>query len=158
MSGSAPIHVRRLMPADVDLMQAMSRMFGEAFNEVETYTAKPPSAGYFDRLLGNREFVALAVVEAGEVIGGLVAYELVKFERERSEFYIYDIAVREGSRRRGVATALIEEMRRVAAANAADVIFVQADRGDEPAIALYSKLGRREDVLHFDIPAARLHT
>jgi aminoglycoside 3-N-acetyltransferase I len=34
------------------------------------------------------------------------------------------------------------------------VIFVQADTGseDEAAIALYTKLGRREDVLHFDIP------
>jgi hypothetical protein len=31
------------------------------------------------------------------------------------------------------------------------VIFVQADRGDDAAIALYSKLGAREDVLHFDI-------
>jgi aminoglycoside 3-N-acetyltransferase I len=28
---------------------------------------------------------------------------------------------------------------------------VQADRGDEAAIALYTKLGIREDVLHFDI-------
>jgi aminoglycoside 3-N-acetyltransferase I len=28
---------------------------------------------------------------------------------------------------------------------------VQADYGDDPAIALYTKLGRREDVLHFDI-------
>ena len=150
----AAFHVRRLTRADVDLMQAMSRMFGEAFNEVGTYTARPPSGGYFDRLLGNKEFVALAAMQAGEVIGALVAYELVKFEQERSEFYIYDLAVRGDSRRRGVATALIEEMRRIAAANAADVIFVQADRGDEAAIALYSKLGRREDVLHFDIPAA----
>ena len=33
------------------------------------------------------------------------------------------------------------------------VIFVQADHGDDAAIALYSKLGRREDVLHFDIDA-----
>jgi aminoglycoside 3-N-acetyltransferase I len=32
------------------------------------------------------------------------------------------------------------------------VVFVQADRGDDPAIALYTKLGTREDVLHFDIP------
>jgi aminoglycoside 3-N-acetyltransferase I len=34
------------------------------------------------------------------------------------------------------------------------VIFVQADTGveDEAAIALYTKLGSREDVLHFDIP------
>ncbi len=33
------------------------------------------------------------------------------------------------------------------------MIFVQADTGveDAPAIALYTKLGRREDVLHFDI-------
>jgi aminoglycoside 3-N-acetyltransferase I len=30
-------------------------------------------------------------------------------------------------------------------------VFVQADYGDEPAIALYEKLGVREEVLHFDI-------
>jgi aminoglycoside 3-N-acetyltransferase I len=32
------------------------------------------------------------------------------------------------------------------------VIFVQADPGDAPAIALYESLGTREDVHHFDIP------
>lgn len=31
------------------------------------------------------------------------------------------------------------------------VIYVQADLVDEPAVALYTKLGVREDVLHFDI-------
>jgi aminoglycoside 3-N-acetyltransferase I len=31
------------------------------------------------------------------------------------------------------------------------VIFVQADHGDDPAIALYERLGVREEVLHFDI-------
>jgi hypothetical protein len=39
----------------------------------------------------------------------------------------------------------------LAAARGIYVIFVQADHGDEPAIALYTKLGVREDVLHFDI-------
>jgi len=33
----------------------------------------------------------------------------------------------------------------------ADVIFVQADYGDDAAVALYTKLGAREDVMHFDI-------
>lgn len=154
MSEAPPFHIRRLTRADVDLLLAMSRMFGAAFDDVQTYTARPPSGGYFDRLLGNKEFVALAAMQAGEVIGGLVAYELVKFEQERSEFYIYDLAVSENSRRRGVATALIQELQRIAAANAAQVIFIQADRGDEAAIALYSKLGQGEEVLHFDIPAA----
>jgi hypothetical protein len=32
--------------------------------------------------------------------------------------------------------------------------FVQADRSDDAAIALYSGLGQREDVLHFDLPVA----
>ena len=35
------------------------------------------------------------------------------------------------------------------------VIYVQADYGDDPAIALYEKLGVREEVLHFDIPVTR---
>ena len=33
----------------------------------------------------------------------------------------------------------------------AQVIFVQPDYGDDAAIALYEKLGVREDVMHFDI-------
>jgi aminoglycoside 3-N-acetyltransferase I len=154
MNQTLAFHIRRLVAADGELLQAMSRVFFTETATTEIYTARPPRGAYFDRLLGNPEFVALAAREEVELIGGLVAYELVKFEQERSEFYIYDLAVREESRCRGVATALIEEMRRIAAANAAEVVFVQADHGDDAAIALYSKLGRREEVLHFDIPAA----
>ena len=57
-------------------------------------------------------------------------------------------------RRQGIATALIEELKHIAAARGAYVIFVQADLGDDAAIALYEKLGAREDVLHFDIAVA----
>jgi len=35
--------------------------------------------------------------------------------------------------------------------SAPKVVYVQADYGDDPTIALYEKLGVREDVLHFDI-------
>jgi aminoglycoside 3-N-acetyltransferase I len=154
---ASDFHVRRLTRADIPVMLEMSRMFAAAFDEPDTY-ARPPRAAYFDRLLANDTFVALAGTIAGEVVGGLIAYELVKYERERSEFYIYDLAVREDSRRRGIATALIEEVRRIAAANSGQVVFVQADHGDEAAIALYTKLGRREDVIHFDIPASGADT
>jgi aminoglycoside 3-N-acetyltransferase I len=50
-----------------------------------------------------------------------------------------------------VATAMIEELKKVAIARDIYVIYVQADYGDEAAIVLYTKLGVREDVLHFDI-------
>jgi aminoglycoside 3-N-acetyltransferase I len=56
-----------------------------------------------------------------------------------------------GHRRRGIATALIGHLREIARLRGASVVYVQADYGDEPAIALYGKLGVREDVLHFDI-------
>jgi aminoglycoside 3-N-acetyltransferase I len=102
-------------------------------------------------LLGDRGFIALAAVEGGAVIGALAAYVLCKFERERSEAYIYDLAVSENYRRRGVATALIAALMPIAKARGAYLLFVQADYGDDPAIALYTKLGVREDVMHFDI-------
>ena len=147
--------VQRLGPADVAAMRALIGVFGEAFGELDTYRADPPSDSYVERLLADPKFVALAALEDGAVIGGLAAYELVKFEMERSEFYIYDLAVGDDRRRRRVATALIDDLRRIAAEAGAEVVFVQADYGDDPAIALYSKLGRREDVMHFDIPAAQ---
>ena len=90
-------------------------------------------------------------MKSGEVVGGIAAYELHKFEQERSEIYIYDLAVAAAHRREGIATALILELKKIAAARGAYVVFVQADPGDVPAIALYTKLGTREDVLHFDI-------
>ena len=132
-------------------MYAMLTMFGEAFGEVETYGAARPGDDYLARLLGSDRFIALSAIQDGSVVGGLAAYVLDKSEQERSEIYIYDLAVAEPFRRTGIATALIEALRPIAAGRGAYVIFVQADPQDAPAVALYSKLGRREDVLHFDI-------
>ena len=143
--------IHQLAPDDVALMEALLGTFGEAFDEVETYGAKRPRMAYLRQLLGSDYFIALAALEEGEVVGGIAAYELKKFEQERSEIYIYDLAVAAAHRRKGIATALIQELKNIASARGTYVIFVQADIGDGPAIALYTKLGTREDVLHFDI-------
>lgn len=146
-----PLIVRQLTPDDIALMEDLLTTFGDAFNEVDTYTRNRPSAGYLRRLLGSDYFIALTALKCGEVVGGIAAYELRKFEQERSEVYIYDLAVAAPHRREGIATALIEELKRIAVSRGAYVIFVQADIEDEAAVALYTKLGSREDVLHFDI-------
>ena len=151
VSGPVDLTIRHLTPDDVQDMNALLTVFGEAFDDVGTYTGNRPSAAYLQRLLDSDSFIALAACRRGQVVGGLAAYELRKFEQERSEIYIYDLAVAAADRRQGIATALILELRRIAAARGAYVIFVQADLGDDPAITLYTKLGRREDVLHFDI-------
>lgn len=147
------VDIRLLTQNDVALMEALMTAFGDAFNDVSTYTGSRPSADYVRRLLGSDSFIVLAVLKSNEIVGGIAAYELKKFEPERSEIYIYDLAVASAHRREGIATALIERLKEIAAARGAYVIFVQADTGieDGPAIALYAKLGAREDVLHFDI-------
>jgi aminoglycoside 3-N-acetyltransferase I len=137
---------------DVQVLRRLNRLFEEAFEDPGNYGSEPPSDAYATELLAKEHVVALAALKDGEVVGGLVAYELDKFEQARRELYIYDLAVAEAHRRQGVATALIRRLQATAAARGCWVIYVQADYGDEPAIALYQSLGVRQDVMHFDIP------
>jgi aminoglycoside 3-N-acetyltransferase I len=143
--------IHQLTTNDIDLMRSLLLAFGKAFDEIDTYGSNQPSDEYLRQLLGGNSFVAIAAIEHNEVVGGIAAYELKKFEQQRSKIYIYDLAVAATHRRRGIATALIRKLQTIAAARGAYVIYVQADIIDEPAIALYTKLGMRKDVLHFDI-------
>jgi aminoglycoside 3-N-acetyltransferase I len=152
MRDTLNFRVRPLSREDVASMRGMLAMFGEAFEARETYTNAQPDDSYLRGLLSSKAFIAIAAISGQSVVGGLVAYVLPKFEQARKEIYIYDLAVSSACRRQGIATAMIERLKTVALAEGAHVIYVQADHGDDPAIALYTKLGVREDVLHFDIP------
>lgn len=142
---------KQLTSSDIAEFKALLRVFGEAFEDAATYGGEVPSESYLRALLDKPHFIALVALHGGEVIGGLAAYVLEKFERERSEVYIYDLAVAAPHRRRGVAKQLITLLKPIAEQKRAYVIFVQADAGDEPAIRLYESVGAREDVHHFDI-------
>ncbi len=146
---------RVLGPGDLAHMHALLSLFGRAFADPDTYESARPDTGYLTELLASPGFVAVAALHDGRVVGGLAAYVLPKFEQARRELYVYDLAVDEPFRRRGVATGLLGAVRAVAADRGAWVVYVQADRGDAPAVALYSKFGAAEDVLHFDFPPLR---
>jgi ribosomal protein S18 acetylase RimI-like enzyme len=142
---------RALNASDVLEFRAMLALFGAAFDDRETYLSAQPDDDYLRRLLASDTFIAVAAFDGTTLIGGIAAYVLTKFEQARSEIYIFDLAVHEQHRRKGVATSLIMQLKRIAAERGAFVIYVQADYGDDAAIALYTKLGTREDVMHFDI-------
>ncbi|MDA0690221.1 MAG: AAC(3)-I family aminoglycoside N-acetyltransferase [Proteobacteria bacterium] len=144
--------IKQLTTNDLALMHGLLDCFGEAFDEVDTYGANRPNADYLQDLLCSDTFIALVALKDDAVVGGLAAYELKKFEQQRSELYIYDLAVAASCRRQSVATSLIRSLQPIARERGAWVIFVQADYIDEPAVNLYEKLGTREEVLHFDIP------
>jgi aminoglycoside 3-N-acetyltransferase I len=145
------LRVRTLKSGDVAALRGLMEVFGRAFEDPVTYGGHPPSDEYLETLLASALFVAVAVFAEGQVVGGLAGYALPKFEQARTEFYIYDLAVAEEYRRRGVATRALEELGRVVRERGIYVVFVQADYGDDAAIALYTKRGTREEVLHFDL-------
>jgi len=146
---------RVLGPNDITELRSMLALFGSAFDDQKTYLSSQPDDDYLRGLLASSTFIAVAAFDGMTAIGGLAAYVLPKFEQARSEIYIYDLAVHEKFRRRGIATALITELKGIAVERGAYVIYVQADYGDDAAIALYTKLGTREDVMHFDIVPSR---
>jgi ribosomal protein S18 acetylase RimI-like enzyme len=150
-----PADLRVLAPQDADVLREALRLFGRAFDDEAAYGSHQPDDAYLRGLLARDTFVALVALRGNAVVGALAGYVLPKYEQARSEFYLYDLAVDAAHRRQGVATALIDALRALAAERGWWVIFVQADLEDDAAIALYSRLGRREDVLHFDIAPAR---
>lgn len=137
--------------ADLATLRQLNAVFSKAFEDPEHYESNPPIDAYLSKLLSREDFIPLVATIDDHVVAGLAAYVLQKFEQERSEIYIYDLAVLESYRRRGVATGLINKLREIAREVGAYVIYVQADPPDEPAVKLYESLGIREDVYHFDI-------
>ena len=142
---------KQLSTADVEILKELLKVFGDAFNDSDAYQSAVPSNSYLEATLSKPHVIIVAALNGNEVVGGLAAYELDKFEQDRREIYIYDLAVAEKHRRKGIARNLISALRDIAKQRKAYVIYVQADTQDLPAIRLYESLGAREDVHHFDI-------
>lgn len=141
--------IKKLDPIDVAHMRDLMSVFADAFEDEDNYLSNPPPTDYLESILKNQSFVALVACDGTKIVGGLTAYELVKYEQCRKEFYIYDIAVSPPYQRKGVATALIRTLQSIAIARSIDTIFVQTDREDAHAIAFYQTIATQTDVVHF---------
>lgn len=151
MDGPDVTTIERIGPGGLPRLRALNELFAEAFEMPEAYAADPADDDALLRRLSERTTIAMVACRGDSVVGGLVAYELPKLEAARSEIYLYDLAVAAPHRRQGVATALIRALCRHAEAVGATTVFVQADRGDTAAFALYAQFGSREEVVHFDL-------
>ena len=147
-----------IAPDDLPLMRRLIEMFGTAFDEPHEYHDKPPSDEYLSGILAKPGFIAVAALDGDNVVGGLTAYTFDKYEQDRREIYLYDLAVLESHRRRGIATAAIEALRAEAAKRDIYVIIVQTEDWNEPASAVYRRLGVEEKVLSYDIDPAVVRT
>ncbi len=144
---SKSVHIERLTD-QIDLARRAFRMMHDVFDEAHASI----SDDYIARLLADPRFRAFAAVEAGNPVGCITGHDLPMTRGERSESFVYDLAVRQDRQRRGIARQLVKALVADAAQRGIDVVFVPADNDDAHALAFYAGLGgRAAPVTMFDL-------
>jgi aminoglycoside 3-N-acetyltransferase I len=117
------VRIRRLGPGDEDVVRRLAE--------------REPQAA----LLEDERCIYIAAFHGGEAVGFVLAYELLRRHGDPSVLFVYEIGVDEAHRRRGIGTALMEELARVAAARSIRTGFVLTEESNAPAMAFYASLG-----------------
>jgi aminoglycoside 3-N-acetyltransferase I len=145
-----PASLRRLGITDIDAARAAFTMMHEVFDE----DREPLSDAYIARLLADDAFWAVGAFEGTDPVGCITAHALAMTRHERTELFIYDLAVRADRQRRGIGRQLVDSLVASAAERGIDVVFVPADDDDTHALAFYEGLGGRPaKVTIFDLGA-----
>ena len=134
------VMICRLHPEDAAVASTLFRTIAGVFEE----GAECLPASYVESILRNPSFWAIGAFAGDEILGGLTAHTLSMTRSASREVFLYDIAVREGWRRRGIGRRLLVFLREAAAAEGIDVMFVPADNEDLPALDFYRALGGAE--------------
>lgn len=132
------VKIKKLEPSDYELAKLLS-LFFQVDDGVENPTTV--SDEYMRKLLGKKGFHVLVAIEAENVVGGLTAYEFIKYKREEREMFLYEIGVEASARRKGVGSKLIESLKTICKEKGITVLFVATEIDNEPAKKLYERTG-----------------
>ena len=143
---STPLLLLRLDPTHLPLARVLFALMVEVFDEGP---ATPLGDAWLHRLLSRPDFFAIAALQDGQPVGGITGHALPMTRDESTELFIYDLAVHPAHQRRGIGRALVDALRREAAANGIRVAFVPADLEDDHALAFYRAIGGAESPVRF---------
>ncbi len=136
--------IRSLTNSDVEVALALFQWMQEpsAANNVPVVDAANAT-----KLLSNPGFHALAALHEGVVVGGLIAYELPMYTGQFAEMFLYDIGVEDSFQRKGIATGMIEELKRICQRKHINTIFVGTSVDNEAARKLYEATGGELEII-----------
>ncbi len=143
------ISVERVTAVDAEFAQALNGLFDEGMTWNEEHGRA---------FLANPDALLIVARWEGTLCGFLTAYRLPRFDALDSEVNLYEIGTHEDYRQRGVATAMITELKRWAEEVGAVNIWVLTEIDNEPAQKLYASTGGVRDeqsVVMFEYPVAQ---
>jgi ribosomal-protein-alanine N-acetyltransferase len=124
-----------VLELEADDCVAIARLHEEDFS-------RPWSAEEFEALLAQHTVFGFAVREVGNPRQGLLGFVLARLAAGEGE--ILTIAVSGAHRGRGLGRALMDAVLRRLHSERAEELFLEVDDTNEPALALYRKLGFKE--------------
>jgi len=125
------ISYRRLGPGDEAVLNG-SQAFDRPVDPVQ-------SAAF----LAHPDHEIVVAIDGGVVIGFVSGAELLHPDKPPA-FFIAEVGVDETHQRRGIATALIEQMITVARERGCQGVWLATEVDNDPARALYGRTGARE--------------
>ena len=141
------IETRRLHESDLSLFKSLIDLFNLVFEENRSNIG---SDAVLAGLLGKPHFIAMAALAEKEVVGGLTAHELPMYYADRSEVFVYDMAIKPEYQRMGIGKELIRSLKAECSRKGVREFFVLAHEEDEHAIEFYhSTGGKSERVVNF---------
>lgn len=122
---AAAVTIRPVEPDDLDACRAIER----------AVYPNPWRPEHFDDLLALDPGVALAAVDDGRVVGYAMGWVVA------DEAELANLAVDEGSRRRGIGSRLLEAFAGESVRRGADRLWLEVRASNEAARALYARHG-----------------
>ena len=138
--------IKRLTNEGVLTFTSLIDLFNTVFEEETRIGSESNSL----KLLNNKNFIAFVALAGDEVVGGLTAYELPMYYSDRSEIFLYDLAVKPEYQRMGIGKGLLQSLKEYCVKNGIKEFFVMAHEEDEHAIEFYRATGgKSEKVVNF---------
>ncbi|HEY2582596.1 MAG TPA: GNAT family N-acetyltransferase, partial [Mucilaginibacter sp.] len=134
--------IKQLNGCDIALARKLFYFF-----QVDDGIAEPivPSDKYLSDLLSKDDFHVIVALQNDQLIGGLTGYELEMYKEEIKEMFLYEIAVVEEYRKKGVAKALIELLKQLCVAKRIKEMYVGTSVNNTAAMKLYKSTGGQAD-------------
>jgi len=122
-------------PLEVADGRALAELHQEDF-------VRPWTDGEFESLLSQDTVFGFAAIQEGVPGGKPCGFVLAR--RAAGEAEILTVTVARALRRRGIGRLLMDAVLRTLHAERVEALFLEVDENNEPAIALYRRLGFRE--------------
>ncbi len=128
------VEIKKLSDKDIKDFSELIVVFENVF---EWENLSLPDQIHLQKVISSPHFIAFVAKTEDQLIGGLTAHILDRYDTEKPSVYIYDLAVLTEYQRQGIGRKLIAALNEYCDKRGFHEVFVQAETDDFQAVGFY---------------------